>query len=101
MQATDVPGTAERVADQRSILDHQCRVHIPPQRVGLDLVRLRNDRDQIGPDPGRAGVGPIAGERTPVVDEQEQLPVISGDRAVGIVSIRDVAVWGMEQAEER
>jgi CBS domain-containing protein len=27
------------------------------------------------------------------------LPVVSGDRAVGIVSIRDVAVWGLEQAD--
>jgi CBS domain-containing protein len=28
------------------------------------------------------------------------LPVVEGDRAVGIVSIRDLAQWGLEQSQE-
>ena len=43
---------------------------------------------------------PEEAARTMLEHGFRHLPVISGDRAVGIVSIRDVAVWGIQQAEE-
>ena len=43
---------------------------------------------------------PEEAARTMLEHGFRHLPVIAGDRAVGIVSIRDVAVWGMQQSEE-
>src|SRR5438552_8724683 len=43
---------------------------------------------------------PEEAPRTMLEHGFRHLPVISGDRAVGIVSIRDVAVWGIQHVEE-
>jgi CBS domain-containing protein len=48
----------------------------------------------------REDTTPEEAARTMLENGFRHLPVVSGDRAVGIVSIRDVAVWGMQQAAD-
>jgi len=43
---------------------------------------------------------PADAARTMLENGFRHLPVISGDRAVGIVSIRDVAEWSMQHTDE-
>ncbi|HEX6702256.1 MAG TPA: CBS domain-containing protein [Gaiellaceae bacterium] len=59
-------------------------------------------REWMTADPMTAteDASPEDAARTMLEHGFRHLPVISGDRAVGIVSIRDVAVWGVQQAGE-
>jgi CBS domain-containing protein len=59
-------------------------------------------REWMTPDPVTMTESDSAEEAARIMFEQRfrHIPVVDGERTVGIVSIRDVAKWGVEEASE-
>ena len=97
----------ERGVGSAVVMDFGRLIGILTERDLLRAVAARTHssearvREWMTAEPMTASEDTTAEEaaRTMLEHGFRHLPVVSGDRAVGIVSIRDVAVWGMQQAE--
>jgi CBS domain-containing protein len=98
----------ERGVGSAVVMDYGRLIGILTERDLLRAVAARTHssearvREWMTSEPITASMDTTAEEaaRTMLDNGFRHLPVIQGDRAVGIVSIRDVAVWGMRQSDE-
>ena len=59
-------------------------------------------REWMTPDPVTMTESDSAEDAARIMFEQRfrHIPIVDGERTIGIVSIRDVAKWGVEEAAE-